>query len=35
MPDRTDWGFVNLGLFSRRYRARFGELPSATLHRVS
>lgn len=30
----ADWGFVNLGLFSRRYRARFGELPSATLHRA-
>lgn len=27
----ADWGFVNLGLFSRRYRARFGELPSRTL----
>ena len=26
-----DWGFANLGLFSRLYRQRFGELPSVTL----
>ncbi|WP_198552273.1 AraC family transcriptional regulator [Macromonas nakdongensis] len=26
-----DWGFVNLGLFARSYRERFGELPSQTL----
>lgn len=30
----AEWGFVNLGLFSRRYRERFGELPSRTLGRT-
>jgi AraC-like DNA-binding protein len=27
------WGFGNLGDFSARYRARFGELPNETLRR--
>lgn len=27
------WGFVHLGLFAKRYRAAYGELPSATLQR--
>lgn len=27
------WGFSHLGRFSRSYQRRFGELPSATLHR--
>ena len=28
------FGFVELGRFAGRYRATFGETPSATLHRV-
>lgn len=29
----ADWGFTNLGRFSERYQARFGELPHETLRR--
>lgn len=29
------WGFTELGRFAQQYRARYGELPSETLRRVS
>jgi transcriptional regulator GlxA family with amidase domain len=29
----TRWGFLHQSRFAQQYRQRFGELPSATLHR--